>query len=708
MQEGGRMASPGSRARSLRPNPWPRRPSFRFLFAIPLCHRSSHPLCLAAVTCQICTASILANAFLEPTNWRSNSARCTRMAQPSCRSFALFSALAMAAAAGCGSSAPPISVSLSPSSSPSIDQTQSVTISATLSNDRRFEGVSWTLIGPGSLSGGTRPGSLAGGMAASITYNSPTGNLPGAQQATVIATSVADQTKTASLNITVNLFDQFVPLETLADGSVGTPYSQTIALSGGTAPYQWSVYNGPILTGSSVGGAVPDGLTLDHATGTISGTPTAGGTWSFEVDVTDAAGITIGNGFLSIKINSNRVAANPVPWLNQPLIPSAVSPGSPALTLKLGGTGFVPGATVNFNNAPLATTFVDGAHLNAVVPAASLATAGTALVTVANPQPGGGRSNPVFFQIGAPEASVTFVNARNSPVTIPEPMAAVAADFDEGGKPDLAIAGAVSVYVLLGKGDGTFTAANGSPVHLPSPPYDDFPSLITGPALAVGDFNRSGHAGLAVGLFQNLAADILFGHGDGTFSFSATLAGIDGQPTLSLTPADFNGDGNLDLAAANSLNGLTPVILLGYGRGAFNAVPQNIEISAISSAAGDFNGDGLLDLVLGGSGIKEAGNGGSGSLLLGHGDGTFASGPALAVNGFVAVGDFNGDGKLDLAVTDPRDNTVTILAGNGNGTFAVAAGSPMPVGNGPQAILAADFNNDGKQDLAIANYGDGN
>jgi hypothetical protein len=158
---------------------------------------------------------------------------------------------------------------------------------------------------------------------------------------------------------------------------------------------------------------------------------------------------------------------------------------------------------------------------------------------------------------------------------------------------------------------------------VPSPPYDDFPTPHTGPALAVGDFNRSGHAGLAVGLFQNLAAAILLGKGDGTFSFADTLVSINGQPTMSLTAADFNGDGDLDLVAANTLNGVSPVVLLGYGHGAFNAVSQNIEISAISSAAGDFNGDGILDVVLGGSGISEAGNGGSSSLLLGRGDGTF-------------------------------------------------------------------------------------
>jgi hypothetical protein len=579
-----------------------------------------------------------------------------------------------------------------------VDQTQTVTISATLANDPSSQGVSWTLTGSGSLSGGT---------ATSITYNSPTGNLVSAQQATVIATSVADKTKTASLKITVNPLPQFVPLQTLADGSVGTPYSQTIALSGGTAPFQWSIYDGPILTGSRVGGAVPDGLTLNPATGTISGTPTAGGTWFFEATVTDAAGITVSDSFLSIQINSNPVAANPVPFLNQPLTPSAVSPGSPALTLNLYGTGFVSGATINFNGVPLATTFVDSAHLNAAVPAANLATAGTALVTVVNPQPGGGRSNPAFFQIGAPEASVTFVNAPNSPLAIPEPSGLVAADFNEDGKPDLAIAGAISVYVLLGGGNGTFAPANGSPLPVPSPPYDDFPTPHTGPALAVGDFNRSGHAGLAVGLFQNLAAAILLGKGDGTFSFADTLASINGTPTMSLTAADFNGDGDLDLVAANTLNGVSPVVLLGYGHGAFNAVSQNIEISAISSAAGDFNGDGILDLVLGGSGISEAGNGGSSSLLLGRGDGTFTQGPSIAANGFLAVGDFNGDGKPDLAVAETQHHTVTIFLGHGNGTFTTAQGSPMTVGNGPQAILAADFNNDGKLDLAIANSGDG-
>ncbi len=479
------------------------------------------------------------------------------------RSFCVSFVVAMAAVmVGCSSSPPPpiISVSLSPSSSQTIDQGQTVAITATVMNDTSSKGISWTLTGPGSISGSTGP---------FVMYNSPTTTLTSAQQATVTAASSADPTKSSALQITVNPHLQ-IPFQTLANGAVGTPYSQTIALTGGTPPFQWSIYNGPIITGYKVGGAVPDGLKLAANSGTISGTPTGGGTWYFEAAVTDSTGVTVTDiGALSIQINPTGAPGNPVPFLNQPLVPTAVSPAASGFTLSVSGTGFVSGATIDFNRAPLTTTFVDSKHLTAMVPAANVGSAGTATVTVMNPAPGGGTSNVVYFQVAAPETTVNFVNATNSPLQIPEPNGVVAADFNEDGKLDLAVSANVRMYVFLGNGDGTFAATATSPVSVPSPPYDDFASPYVGP-IAVADFNHSGHQGLAIGEINNEAAVILLGNGNGNFiTSSASFANAFGGPTTAISAADFNADGNLDLAITSEISGQSPVAL-GYGNGAFN------------------------------------------------------------------------------------------------------------------------------------------
>ena len=602
--------------------------------------------------------------------------------------------LAMATVTGGCSSSPPVSLSLSPSSPQAIDQGQTVAITATVMNDTSSKGVSWSLTGPGSLNNAT-------GL--SVTYSALTTNLTSAQQAAVTATSIADKTKSVAVQITVNPNPQ-IPFQSLANGTVGTPYSQTIARTGGTPPFQWSVYDGPIITGWRVGGAVPDGLTLDPSTGTISGTPTGGGTWYFEATVTDAAGMVAINGFMSIQINSIATLGNPVPFLNQPLVPTAVSPGNPGFTLNVSGTGFVSGATVNLNRAPLPTTFVDTEHLTAMVPAADVANAGTAAVTVVNPGPGGGSSNVVYFPVAIPQTTISFANAPNSPLQIYLPVGIAANDFNEDGKPDLAIAANTRVYVMLGKGDGTFAPAAGSPILMPSPPYNDAASPYTGP-ITVGDFNHSGHLGLAVGEPPNAAAAIFLGKGDGTFASSSATFASAPQFLSAIATADFNGDGGLDLALEDS-------VMVGYGGGAFSAA-GNLYVSGIPNglALGDFNQDGKLDVIVASGYTAGPGSSGSGlAVSLGKGDGTFTPGPnspiSLGVNlqGIVAA-DFNGKGKLDVAVTDSAANTVIVLLGNGDGTF----GAPLtiPVGNQPVAIVTGDFNSDGKLDLAVANYGDG-
>jgi hypothetical protein len=599
---------------------------------------------------------------------------------------------------GC-SSPGPISVSLSPTSPQAIDQGLSVAITATLTNDTSSKGVTWSLNGPGSLSSTT---------GRSITYKSPTNSLTTAQQVMVTATSVADSTKSASLAITVNPGLNMV--QTLANGTVGTPYSEPV-VTGGTAPIAMSIYNGPIETGWEVGGAVPDGLTLDAATGTISGTPTGAGTWYFEAVATDADGEQVSNGFLSIQINPNATAAeNPVPFLNQTLVPTAVSPGGSGFTLSVSGTGFVSGATVDFNGASLTTTFVDNEHLSALVLAASVATAKTASVTVVNPAAGGGSSNVVYFQVGAPEAAVNFVNAPSSGLQVVEPSGLAVADFNGDEKPDLAVAnGTAGLFVMIGNGDGTFLSGPKYLERIPSPPYNDFASPYIGP-MAVGDFNHSGHPGLAVAEWPNEAAVILLGNGDGTFDpSSAVFAYAPGEPISAVETADFNADGNLDLAIVNQILGVS-LVDLGYGKGAFNTAGDlYTQGFPTGVAVGDFNGDGKLDVAVAGAGSTKYPDSGV-AVSLGNGDGTFtqATGSPFSLGqslSAIVAADFNGDGKLDVAVTDAVGNAVLVLLGNGDGTFQPPV--TIPVGNDPQAIVVGDFNNDGKLDLAVANDGDG-
>jgi hypothetical protein len=594
----------------------------------------------------------------------------------------------MALGACSSSPPPPISISLTPSTSQAIDQGVQLAVKATIANDVSGKGIMWIVNGPGYVSNGN---------ALSINYIPPTTALSSPQHVTLTATSLADTTKTASIQITVNPYLSLM-FPTLFNGTVGIPYSQPIALTGGTAPFQWSVYNGAIETGSGVGGSVPDGLTLNPVTGIISGTPTAAGTWYFEATVTDADGATAFAGFLSLQINPGATTpANAVPFLNQPLVPAAVPPGSSALTLKVSGTGFVSGATIRFNGTPLTTTFVDSEHVSALLPAANIATAKTASITVVNPAPGGGASNVVYFQVGALESTISFANAPNSPLQIYLPSGLATADFNEDGKPDLAVAGGTRLHVMLSNGDGTFTPGLGSPNPIPSPPYDDFGTPYIGP-LAVGDFTNSGLLGLAVGEWQNEAAAILQGYGNGTFfPSSAAFAYSPGSALDAIQAADFNADGNLDLVLIISLSGRS-VVDLGYGKGAFSLGGELAYPGGPGSgvAVGDFNGDGKLDIAVSG--------GGAVSIWLGNGDGTFTltgSSPIPVGTGLTAIvaADFNGDGKLDLAVTDYSSNAVLTLLGNGDGTFKAATSIPVKA---PWAMVAGDFNNDGKPDLATA------
>jgi len=175
---------------------------------------------------------------------------------------------------------------------------------------------------------------------------------------------------------------------------------------------------------------------------------------------------------------------------------------------------------------------------------------------------------------------------------------------------------------------------------------------------------------------------------------------------------DFNGDGALDLAVTN-FNFASVSVLLGLGDGTFaDARRFGVGSDPDSVAVGDFNGDGVLDLAVANYGTPPRFLDGSVSVLLGNEDGTFAAQRRFGVGSrpfSIAVGDFNGDGKPDLAVansgTSPNypDSSISVLLGLGDGTFADER--RFGVGSNPDSVAVGDFNGDGALDLAVANGG---
>jgi hypothetical protein len=196
---------------------------------------------------------------------------------------------------------------------------------------------------------------------------------------------------------------------------------------------------------------------------------------------------------------------NPVPLISQPLVPTATAPGGSTFTLTVNGTGFVSGAVVSWNGTTLATTFVNSSQLTATVPASKIATAGTALITVSNPAPGGGTSNVLYFDVSSPASSVTVTQLQPNPISVGSFL--ITADFNGDGRLDLAYldATASKVFIQVGNGDGTFRV----------PVTYSVGSVPQG--LVAGDFNGDGRLDLAVGNTQDNTISIVLGNGDGTF-----------------------------------------------------------------------------------------------------------------------------------------------------------------------------------------------
>jgi hypothetical protein len=200
---------------------------------------------------------------------------------------------------------------------------------------------------------------------------------------------------------------------------------------------------------------------------------------------------------------------------------------------------------------------------------------------------------------------------------------------------------------------------------------------------------------------------VLLGNGDGTFQPAVNYAA--GPMPRSIAVGDFNGDGKPDLAVAeegtaHSFTDSAVSVLLGNGDGTFQpAVNYGAGSMPVSVAVGDFNGDGKPDLVVADLGLV-ANNSGV-SVLLGNGDGTFQDAVGFNFDAgatypeSIAVGDFNGDGKPDFAVANTQFPAISVLLGNGDGTFQTAVNFDAKLG--PRFVAVGDFNGDGKPDLAV-------
>ena len=306
----------------------------------------------------------------------------------------------------------------------------------------------------------------------------------------------------------------------------------------------------------------------------------------------------------------------------------------------------------------------------------------------------------------------TFAPAVNYP-GISSPRGISVGDFNSDGIQDLAVTnyGIGRVSILLGNGsdglgDGTFVLDN------------NYSSGSSPWGISVGDFNSDGIQDLAVTNTTINRVSILLGsgsNGQGDGTFDAPWNFPTGSNPIAISVGDFNSDGIQDLAVANLGSNNVSILLgngsNGQGTGSFSLTGNyNAGNAPRGISVGDFNSDGIQDLAVANSGSNNV------SILLGNGSNGQGNGSFTWDNNYfveswpwgISVGDFNSDGIQDLAVTNYNSARVSILLGNGSngqgdGTFAARVN--YSTNNGPIAISVGDFNSDGIQDLAVANFG---
>jgi len=298
-----------------------------------------------------------------------------------------------------------------------------------------------------------------------------------------------------------------------------------------------------------------------------------------------------------------------------------------------------------------------------------------------------------------------FNEAKSSPFSAGYGVNDIAiGDFNKDGRLDFAFANHEKKYltVLLGNGDGSFLPASHSPFPVEVLPHTH--------GVATGDFNEDKLPDLVTDSWQTNQVEILFGDSENIFKTPGTFFKVGKHPYQRVRVADINMDGNDDIITTN-LEGDNVSILLCDGKGNFKEAegsPFPCGNSPFGVAIGNVNADSKPDLAIINSPASTSDRTGINGLtiLLGDGTGKFKTiagspFPAGKIPNHVAIGDVNGDGVADIAVSDNDSNTITLFLMSKKGNISTS--SMIMVGNHPKGVAIADLNGDGKCEIVVCN-----
>ena len=307
-----------------------------------------------------------------------------------------------------------------------------------------------------------------------------------------------------------------------------------------------------------------------------------------------------------------------------------------------------------------------------------------------NIQLGAGQASTISLQIGQALAHANGDGTFGSQKSYAAGTAVnfVATGYIDGdGNDDFITANQNSndISVFLGNGDGTFKAS----------------TLLTGvtaPArVSIEDIDGDGKKDILVGGAAS-AISVFYGNGNGSFQ-AARSYDVGGSGVAELMTGDFNSDGVKDIAVANKTTNSVRILLGTSTPGTFAAAVSYNTGPGTQPAAitiDDFNNDGILDIATGNT------TNASVSILLGNGNGTFKSFTTFTTGVLpfsVRSSDFDGDGKTDLLVANQSSGSVSVLLGNGDGSFKAQTTISLP--GAARAVVIGDFNSDGNRDFAV-------